>query len=540
MFYCFSLCSCGTYYFGKNKLVTQFNYDTIPPAVYSFEKYTTAKNFDSNHPLISYWSEQSLPNWNIDGKVSAARIMIAKLLQNKDVKEVNDYIMSKKPWGKSGTDWALNPNGDYDFTETTLCHLLYQFDDKPELLYPETKKHLVNVLLTHSGGKPHTRTPRMLGMMRETENHIFMSETSRYLKNQWMKENGDTSKYYDNNRNGLEKWLMNHIEEKFRSGFFEFNAQPYSGYTLCPILTLFTFAKSEEIKKQCDKLLTRMVIEYSYSSFDLRRYPPFRRRLERESVKTFDEDPFTGMLKLWLSLDPENKVETGNSLKHFAFMALISNYRLNEKLSKLLLNKDECFLALGHGLESTPEIYSGGRNYLLSSGGLQAGKISQIVAHPTVLFLNDNTNSLDSCFYLPGKGKMKNWNNTGVYKNFACGPLPVHIPKQYKLLIMSGNWQLYKPLSENLFLLIYNRKDLGLLFVIPNSISEPFEILKDMENKNQDDQLFKKVITPENEAITYQLDAPKDKWVIESVNSKLLDRNFNHWPKVTQFPIDYK
>jgi hypothetical protein len=532
---CLSLSSCGTYYFGKNKLVTKFNYDTIPPAIYSFEQYTTANDYTSDHPLISHWAEQPLPDWSIEGKVSAARIMIAKLLQGKDVKAVNDYILSKKkPWGKSGTDWALNPNGDYDFTETTLCHLLWMFNDKPELLFPETKKHLATVLLIHSGNKPELKAPRSLKIMSETENHIFMSETTRYLKNQWLRENGDTSKQYDNQRNGLEKWLLNHLEEKFRAGFFEFNAQPYSGYTLSPLLTLFTFAKSTEMKKQCDKLLTRMVIEYSYSALDLRRYPPFRRRLEREKVKTFDEDPLTGMLKLWLSLNPENKVEQGDKLKHFAFMALISNYRPNKELTQLLLNKEACFVALSHGVKASPEIYSARNNYLLSSGGAQPAKISQIVAHPIVLFLKDNVQSLDSCFYLSDKGKMRKWNNTGVYKNFACANQPVHIPPHYQALAEKENWKIFKPEGSDIFILTYSNKNCGLLFVTPKQ-EAPEKVLNEMILKNEKLNLSETAITPDNDTITFQLNAPKNRWVIKSVNSKPSDRKFNHWKKITQY-----
>lgn len=532
---CLSFSSCGTYYFGKNKLVTKFNYDTIPPAIYAFEQYTTANDYTSDHPLISHWAEQPLPDWSIEGKVSAARIMIAKLLQGKDVKAVNDYILSKKkPWGKSGTDWALNPNGDYDFTETTLCHLLWMFNDKPELLFPETKKHLATVLLIHSGNKPKLKAPRSLKIMSETENHIFMSETTRYLKNQWLLENGDTSKQYDNQRNGLEKWLLNHLEEKFRAGFFEFNAQPYSGYTLSPLLTLFTFTKSDDMKRQCDKLLTRMVIEYSYSALDLRRYPPFRRRLEREKVKTFDEDPLTGMLKLWLSLNPENKVEQGDKLKHFAFMALISNYRPNKKLTQLLLNKEACFVALSHGVKASPEIYSGGNNYLLSSGGAQPAKISQIVAHPIVLFLKDNVQSLDSCFYLSDKGKMRKWNNTGVYKNFACTNQPVHIPPHYQPLAEKENWKLFKPENADFFILTYSNKSCGLLFLTPKQ-EAPEKVLDEMVLKNKNLNLSETAITPANDTITFQLNAPKNIWVIKSVNSKPLDRKFNHWKKITQY-----
>ncbi len=97
-----------------------------------------------------------------------------------------------------------------------------------------------------------------------------------------------------------------------------------------------------------------------------------------------------------------------------------------------MINDYLIFVTMGHGLQSTPEIYSGGHDYLISAGGVQRGKASQLVAHPTVLFLPDKVMHLDSCFYLPGNGEMKNWNNTGVCDYFACGPQPVHIHDMYK------------------------------------------------------------------------------------------------------------
>ena len=53
--------------------------------------------------------------------------------------------------------------------------------------------------------------------------------------------------------------------------------------------------------------------------------------------------------------------------------------------------------------------------------------------------------------------------------------------------------------------------------------------------KNKNLNLSETAITPDNDTITFQLNAPKNKWVIKSVNSKPLDRKFNHWKKITQY-----
>jgi hypothetical protein len=170
----------------------------------------------------------------------------------------------------------------------------------------------------------------------------------------------------------------------------------------------------------------------------------------------------------------------------------------------------------------------------LSSGGAQPAKISQIVAHPTVLFLNDDVQSLDSCFYLSDKGKMRKWNNTGVYKNFACTNQPVHIPPHYQALAEKENWKLFKPENADFFILTYSIKNCGLLFVTPKQ-EAPEKVIDEMILKNQTLNLFKTTITPENDTITFQLNTPKNRWVIESVNAKPLDRSFNHWKKITRF-----
>lgn len=165
---------------------------------------------------------------------------------------------------------------------------------------------------------------------------------------------------------------------------------------------------------------------------------------------------------------------------------------------------------------------------------MQPAKISQIVAHPIVLFLNDDVQSLDSCFYLSDKGKMSKWNNTGVYKNFACANQPVHIPPQYQPLAENKNWKIFKNSNSDFFILTYSNKKCGLLFVTPKQ-ETPEKVLNEMISKNHKLNLSESAITPENDTITFQLNASKNKWVIESVNSKTLDRKFNHWKKITQY-----
>ena len=199
--------------------------------------------------------------------------------------------MEAEPVGRSGTSSFTNKKGDYDFTEIILCSLLYMFGDQPELLYPETRDHLLNHLMIDVGNKSRTRAPRTLGIVGETENHVLMTETSRYLKNQWIFTHGNPDPQYDNNRNGLETFLSNYLEEMAKTGFFEFNSDPYMGYTLTALLTLHAWADSDLLKKQTINILHEANFKYLLSSYNFRRYPPFRRRMEKAQNPELDKHP---------------------------------------------------------------------------------------------------------------------------------------------------------------------------------------------------------------------------------------------------------
>ena len=88
--------------------------------------------------MVALWSKKSVQYGPKKGKVDNPRILLAQLHSKTNVKEINQVIMGMEPWGVSGSSWALNKLGDYDFTATVLTSILWQFGDKPELLYKET------------------------------------------------------------------------------------------------------------------------------------------------------------------------------------------------------------------------------------------------------------------------------------------------------------------------------------------------------------------------------------------------------------------
>ncbi len=88
----------------------------------------------------------------------------------------------------------------------------------------KTQEHIARDLLIHEKHRKALRTPGTLGILRETENHIFQGEISRYLQNQWLHEHGDSNKLYDNSRNGMGAMDAQPSERKMQGGFYEFNS----------------------------------------------------------------------------------------------------------------------------------------------------------------------------------------------------------------------------------------------------------------------------------------------------------------------------
>ena len=524
--------SC-TYYCGKDKLVKHFTAvpSTIPAVYDNSSSFSDKQDYDIHDPLIDHFADQPLPEAARAGKTDIVKIMIAKLIQKREVPQVNALLMSLKQWNDHGTTSVFHKSGDYDFAEITFCSLLYLFGDKPDLLYPETREHVLKYLITNSGDKVSLRMPAFKWLMRETENHILMGEISRYLKNQWLHEHGDTSFIYDNHRNGMEAWMLNHVDEKFRGGFYEFNSDPYSGFSMQAIITLFSFTHSDTVRRATNKLLNEVMYEYSLSSINESRYPPFRRQFHRAKEPQFDGDPVSSITRVLVALRTKEKFSIRD--KGHSMMVLLLHYRLNDSLAGLITGtKKNYFALLGHGRMGAPEIYNGGNGYVISAGGMVRSFTSQLGARPEMLLLNDHVGNRDSCFYICAKGKMNQWNNTGVYRNFACANQPVHTPPQYQPVLEKDGWQVFHDPSGKLRIFCYSAKDLGLLFVSEDRGLEDAQILEEVLRNNGKYDLKKQFMLPGTGIVTYDLHSPKNRWVFKSANGKKLDRRIDKWQRL--------
>ena len=488
----------------------------------------------SNHSklkqkILDGWTSKTPQDWKPNEKVNLknSRIAISCLLEGKRIEEINNYLMNQKAVGHPGSPWLLYPLGDYDFTAMAFTALLYLFGEKPELLYPKTREHLLNNILTIEGDEFRRNVGYMF--LEDSENHILMTEGSRFLKNQWLMKHGNTDPKYDNKMNGVSKKLKIFLEEIETYGFYEFNSAPYLGYTYCALLNLYEFA-SGDIRDLAGILLDRLNWQYALSSFKFKHFPPNRRRFGKSFKKNIDSDYHTVMLKVWASLFDDSLSIDMSRGQHHALWATFASYKPSDKVMEWIINKPKpYFVKMGHGYNSCPEIISGDKGYLLSAGGANQGKRSLIVAKPIMLFLNDDAEEMSETFHMFGPGEnFVEWNNTGVYQDFACTKGKVYIPEAKQALISSANWQIFS-IIEGIFLAIYSKKEIGLMAIVRSNSAKDV-LNKIIENNSDESRLNTRFNHPNGNIIDYDLESPKDQWVITRVNRKNMDRDFSKWP----------
>ena len=485
-------------------------------------------NSDLKQKILDGWTSKTPKDWKPDEKVNLknSRIVISCLLEGKRVEEMNKYLMNQKAVGHPGSPWLLYPLGDYDFTAMAFTALLYLFGESPDLLYPKTRDHLLDNILTIEGSGFRKNVGYMF--LEDSENHILMTESSRYLKNQWLKNHGNNESKYDNSINGVAQKLKSFLEEIDTYGFYEFNSAPYLGYTYCSLLNLYEFA-SGDIRYLSGKLLDRLNWQYALSSYNFKHFPPNRRRFGKSFKTNIDSDYHTVMLKVWASLYDDSLSIDISRGEHHALWATFASYKPADEVMELILNKPKpFFVKIGHGYNSCPEIISGDKDYLLSAGGANQGRRSLIVAKPIMLFLKDSASEMRDTFHMFGPGdNFVDWNNTGVYEDFGCTKGKVNIPMGKQAITSSANWQIFY-ISEGVFLATYSKNKLGLMAIVRlNSAKNVLE--KIIENNRDEKQLNHRFYHPNGNKIEYDLESPKDQWVITSVNDKNTDRNFSKW-----------
>jgi len=234
---------------------------------------------------------------------------------------------------------------------------------------------------------------------------------------------------------------------------------------------------------------------------------------------------------MWLSYSPlDFDLSKGQVNSPHSIMAVAMSYRPADHVMRVLNDKGNgYYVKLGHGPKSSPEIYSAGEHFLLSAGGLNRGERSLIVARPICLFLNDHATQQSETINIAGPGSsFKGWNNTGVYKNFACAAGPVSIPGHFKAVAQKANWSMYQ-LQDGIVVVVYSTPLFGLMTIFENSKSK--NLFNQTVSLNANEQIINSSFQfPTGEKIEYDVRAAKSKWVIKSVNQQPQNRDFDQWP----------
>ena len=481
--------------------------------------------------LYASWAAKPLLSLAKGGKGDAPRILLGRLLARRELPAANAFILAALPWGVAGTSGWQNPKGDYDFAEAVLTTILWLFGEDATTLTPPAREHLLHVLLTEDGGDFRATAPHTLGLVEETENHLLMTEGSRYLKNRWLRAHGNLSPRFDNDANGLEKKLLALLAAMRTAGFHEFNSQPYIGYTLHGLLNLEAFA-SAPLRAAARDLLDAMNWNYALGSYRLRHFPPFRRLLGYASMTSLSSGYQTAYLTTWLSYAsaPLELPALQKGGETHALLAACLPYRPPDAVVRLLFDKGAGYFAkIGHGADACPEIFSAGAGFLLSAGGVSRGAASAIVARPITLLLDDTAGDLADVFHLAGPGEnFREWNNTGVAPAFACAAGPVHVPAPLAPLTAQGPWKIFSG-GHGLVIATYSTPTVGLLALFPGE--EPAALLRALLAANPaGPALAHEFVFPGGRRLTYDLHSPRDRWVLLSDSGKICDREFDRWP----------
>ena len=247
----------------------------------------------------------------------------------------------------------------------------------------------------------------------ETENHLLMINTSKYLKNQIIINevpDSDGTNRYRKDQAAVKDWLMVKMQSILKNDLVEYNSRPYNRYSTMAIQNIADFADDDDLR-----MGARIVLDYLHAKFVVgsqqgRRFLPFRRK--REAMAGFidvDAPNNNGLFDLIHAGDHQiglNLFYAGqldqmrDDFVSFGaggqdIFAVTSGYQPADFVLDLAFDKSTPLFQRIH--HASAEIYSSGMGFLISAGGMTTdyaysfaglGKDDDKgVAMPTTLFL---------------------------------------------------------------------------------------------------------------------------------------------------------
>jgi hypothetical protein len=304
-----------------------------------------------------------------------------------------------KPLGYIGTSFPVPgyDQGDFDMSLLNCMSLLCLFEEDRLLLTDATLVHLLKDVVRTWGQTPKAYFDVAFVSVPETENHLFMGESTRFLSNQLIFENRrglpalaalrdsleGAGVVLDNGQGSLKRLLLQVMQQALRKGFFEFNAQIYQRFTLHALDNLYTFSHDPAVSEGAACLLDYLASVFAFQSYEAVRYGPYRR-----SSEVYDDSSLIGndAVCSFFALQsgafgasagaPGGIWRTRTAHAHMALFSAVLGYRVPAPILAYMQQRPAEYRAeirsayAGRGLRRRPtESYSGGPDWLLTAGG---------------------------------------------------------------------------------------------------------------------------------------------------------------------------
>lgn len=124
----------------------------------------------------------------------------------------------------------------------------------------------------------------------ETENHLLMINTSRYLTNQLqiraLQDEDDRQDVLDQ-QVSIREWLLQRLQTISKDDFMEYNAKPYQRLSVAAVLNLHDFAEDDELRRASQIVLEFASAKFAAGSNQGRRIVPFRRLMETNAAEIY-------------------------------------------------------------------------------------------------------------------------------------------------------------------------------------------------------------------------------------------------------------
>lgn len=389
--------------------------------------------------------------------------------------------------GTSYDEFFGSRQGDYDMALKVLMVVLHRYR---QLLTRQQVDFVLRDLLPGHLRGPHDQDIMTYVLVTEeapeTENHMLMINSTRYLVNQILfAQTGDTR--FDNVANGLTNWLLEYLQVLVKHDFLEFNSRPYGRLSLHVVVNLHELAADASLRTAAQIVLDYVMTKFAVSSNRMRRVGPFRRLHERNNrpdratndLLHDSGDPVTGFFLTYAGPRAVDGAPTEWFPDRWTFNALIvgpAAYRPPPAAYTLALaphppmqhrfhhgGRPEVFEADERASGGT-EIYYSSPSFLMTAGGMYlnsgyggdefTGHKQVAIAQSTTLIPTRADARFDELIRFdpyPGdrdedgdERLQRDAVNMGVHRGFACGANLV-VPDRWRLSVgaaFDGPWLL--------------------------------------------------------------------------------------------------